>query len=144
MSKTTAKKANTKNTPAKKIDLMKYLPVVILLIGLIIMTVCFFNVNGKLAAANEQLAQAQAALITVKGDAADETASVTDLSAEITRLQTELETTAAELAEKIAAAEVNQAEIARLESVVAEQQVQLDIANTALVEAMEYLSQIAQ
>jgi len=144
MSKTTAKKAPAKNTPAKKIDLMKYLPVVILLIGLIIMTVCFFNVNGKLAAANEQLAQAQAALITVKGDAADETASVTDLSAEITRLQTELETTAAELAEKIAAAEVNQAEIARLESVVAEQQVQLDIANTALVEAMEYLSQIAQ
>ena len=141
MSKTTVP---AKKPAAKKFDLVKNLPLLILLIGLIIMTVCFFNVNGKLAAANEQLAQAQAALITVKGDAADETASVTDLSAEITRLQTELETTAAELAEKIAAAEVNQAEIARLESVVAEQQVQLDIANTALVEAMEYLSQIAQ
>ncbi len=144
MSKTAAKKAPAQKTPAKKIDLMKYLPAIILLIGLIIMTVCFFHINGKLNAANEQLAQAQAALITVQGETEGDAAAVTDLSAEITRLQADLEDTAEALAEKTALNELNEAEIARLEAVVAEQQVQLDIANTALIEAMEYLSMIGQ
>ena len=51
MSKKTAAKTTA---PAKKGGFTRYLPALVLLIGLVIMTVCFINVNNKL---NDALAQ---------------------------------------------------------------------------------------
>lgn len=158
-------KTAQKTAPAKKLNLTKYLPLALLLIGLVIMTVCFLSVNSRLYAANTQLVQTQAALntanaqLTALGATPAETPAIVvdDVNtAEILRLQSELEATATELAEKIAALEVSeasaatlqeqlsaaQATAAELETALADKQAQLDAAAATLEEVLGVLNLI--
>ena len=50
------------NAPAKKATLSPIIPVALLLIGLVIMSVCYFNVNGRLNTALEEKFAAEQAL----------------------------------------------------------------------------------
>lgn len=133
MTKTNAKKPAA---PAKKTDVKKYLPLIVLLIGLIIMTVCFINVNSKLSAAATQLAQTQAALETANaqlaalGQEPAEPTIVVDNTAvaEVARLQAELDVINTTLTEKTAELEAAQASATAI-------QAELDASAAALTEA---------
>ena len=50
------------NAPAKKATLSPIIPVALLLIGLVLMSVCYFNVNGRLNTALEEKFAAEQAL----------------------------------------------------------------------------------
>lgn len=133
MTKTNAKKPAA---PAKKTDVKKYLPLIVLLIGLIIMTVCFINVNSRLSDAATQLAQTQAALETANAqlaalsqEPAEPTIVVDNTAvAEVARLQAELDVANTALTEKTTALEAAEASVNAI-------QAELDAANAALTEA---------
>ncbi|MBQ8201260.1 MAG: hypothetical protein IJZ74_05775 [Clostridia bacterium] len=125
MSKTNVKtntKANAKT--AKSCPLLKnpqLLPMVILLIGLIIMMVCFFNVNGKLSTATSA-AQSLAA-------------QVETLTAEKTALNEKLD------AANEAVATAN-ATLAEKEAALTDAQSRLDAAEVALTNLLQSVQQM--
>ena len=126
--------SNKKAAPAaKKSGVIKYLPVIVLLLGLIIMTVCFIDVNNRANALATQMADLQTQLNEANAQLAEmglEPTVVIDNTAvaEVARLQAELEETATALAEKTAELEVRKASADTL-------QAELDAANAALTEA---------
>ena len=72
-----AKKVNIKNT------LIKLLPLVILLAGLIIMTVCFFTNGSKLSDANACIADQNAKIEALAADLAAKQAELDELTAKL-------------------------------------------------------------
>ena len=83
------------NAPAKKATLSPIIPVALLLIGLVIMSVCYFNVNGRLNTALEEKFAAEQALA-----AANEVVAEMDLA--LTTANEALAAKEAELAETTA------------------------------------------
>jgi len=103
---------NIKNT------LIKFLPLIVLLAGLIIMTVCFFVNGGKLSDANACIADQNAKIEALNADLAAKQAELDAKLAEIDELtakladNSELETKKAELDEAKAEIESLNAAIA--------------------------------
>lgn len=133
------------NAPAKKapvkLNLGAIIPAALLLIGLVIMTVCFFNVNGQLTDTRAALADAQARVAALEGtDVAEtETAPVTtDEPAENAELVAANETIAALEAEVTAL----EAELAAANEVIAEKEALLVVANDAINQATAALEAI--
>lgn len=100
----------TKKTPAIKIDTKLLLPLACLLLGLIIMTVMYFQQSSKLTAANEQLIAAAASLNA-------ETAAREAAEAQAAALTAEVEAANAALTEANAALADSTARLEECESV---------------------------
>lgn len=121
--------------PAKKVDVMKFLPAIVLLIGLIIMTVCFIDVNNQLT----QAVAANVELSTQLNAVNDQLASASSSLNAGTDENATLEETLAALTSQLEAAN---AAIAEKDAQLAAQQDKLDTATDALTQAMETLSLI--
>lgn len=89
----------TKKTPAFKIDTKLLLPLACLLLGLIIMTVMYFQQSSKLTAANEQLIALNDSLNTEAAARADAEAQAASLTAELAAVNAALAESEAALAE---------------------------------------------
>ena len=103
------------NAPAKKATLSPIIPVALLLIGLVIMSVCYFNVNGRLNTALEEKFAAEQALAAAN-----------------TALQNVPEDKSADLAAANEALAAKEAELTAANEVVAEMDLALTTANEAL------------
>ena len=103
------------NAPAKKATLSPIIPVALLLIGLVIMSVCYFNVNGRLNTALEEKFAAEQALAAAN-----------------TALQNVPEDKSADLAAAEEALAAKEAELTAANEVVAEMDLALTTANEAL------------
>lgn len=103
------------NAPAKKATLSPIIPVALLLIGLVIMSVCYFNVNGRLNTALEEKFAAEQALAAAN-----------------TALQNVPEDKSADLAAVEEALAAKEAELTAANEVVAEMDLALTTANEAL------------
>lgn len=86
-----SKKTTPAKPAAKKLDLGKLLPALILLLGLIIMTVCFVTVNGKLSSANEKI-------VALNAQVESETALRQQLETECASLNEQLTVASGDLA----------------------------------------------
>ena len=111
------------NAPAKKATLSPIIPVALLLIGLVIMSVCYFNVNGRLNTALEEKFAAEQALAAAN-----------------TALQNVPEDKSADLAAVEEALAAKEAELTAANEVVAEMDLALTTANEALATANEALA----
>lgn len=111
------------NAPAKKATLSPIIPVALLLIGLVIMSVCYFNVNGRLNTALEEKFAAEQALAAAN-----------------TALQNVPEDKSADLAAANEALAAKEAELTAANEVVAEMDLALTTANEALATANEALA----
>ena len=120
-----AKKINIKNT------LIKFLPLVILLAGLIIMTVCFFVNGGKLQDANACNAELTAKVDALTADVAAKQAEIDELTAQLAD-GSELDALKADLDAKQAELDAANAEIESLESAIEEANATLDAVMAAL------------
>ena len=103
------------NAPAKKATLSPIIPVALLLIGLVIMSVCYFNVNGRLNTALEEKFAAEQALAAAN-----------------TALQNVPEDKSADLLAAEEALAAMEAELTAANEVVAEMDLALTTANEAL------------
>jgi hypothetical protein len=103
------------NAPAKKATLSPIIPVALLLIGLVIMSVCYFNVNGRLNTALEEKFAAEQALAAAN-----------------TALQNVPEDKSADLVAAEEALAAKEAELTAANEVVAEMDLALTTANEAL------------
>ena len=103
------------NAPAKKATLSPIIPVALLLIGLVIMSVCYFNVNGRLNTALEEKFAAEQALAAAN-----------------TALQNVPEDKSADLVAVEEALAAKEAELTAANEVVAEMDLALTTANEAL------------
>ena len=103
------------NAPAKKATLSPIIPVALLLIGLVIMSVCYFNVNGRLNTALEEKFAAEQALAAAN-----------------TALQNVPEDKSADLVAAEEALAAKEAELTAANEVVAEMDLALTAANEAL------------
>lgn len=103
------------NAPAKKATLSPIIPVALLLIGLVIMSVCYFNVNGRLNTALEEKFAAEQALAAAN-----------------TALQNVPEDKSADLVAAEEALAAKDAELTAANEVVAEMDLALTTANEAL------------
>ena len=103
------------NAPAKKATLSPIIPVALLLIGLVIMSVCYFNVNGRLNTALEEKFAAEQALAAAN-----------------TALQNVPEDKSADLVAAEEALAAKEAELTAANKVVAEMDLALTTANEAL------------
>ena len=132
------------NAPAKKATLSPIIPVALLLIGLVIMSVCYFNVNGRLNtaleekfAAEQALAAANTALQNVPEDkSADLVAAEEALAAKEAELTTANEALAAKDVELTTANEA----LAAKEAELAETTAALDTALATLDQVKELLN----
>ena len=158
-----AKNAPAKNAPAKKANLGVIIPVAALIIGLVIMTVCFFNVKGKLDDANVALANAQQQLAGAQNEVQDEPEAPAttddavveepveqpadvkqpDLQAELTAANDTLAAKEAELTAANDALAAKEAELAATNATIAEKDALLVLANDAINQATAALSAIA-
>ena len=103
------------NAPVKKATLSPIIPVALLLIGLVIMSVCYFNVNGRLNTALEEKFAAEQALAAAN-----------------TALQNVPEDKSADLVAAEEALAAKDAELTAANEVVAEMDLALTTANEAL------------
>ena len=146
MSKKNAPAKTPAKAPAKKLNLLPLLPAVLLLIGLVIMTVCFVNVNSQLAEtraalidAQNQLAAQSTATMVVTGEAV----TVADTDDVLATLEAALADANAALAAKDEELSAQAAELDAAMAEIAEKDALLAVANDAIAQTMELLNQIA-
>lgn len=113
---------------AKKINkntIMKFLPLIILLAGLIIMTVCFFVNGGKLSDANATINDQNAKIEALNADVAAKQAEIDELTAKLadTSAQAELE---GQLTEKQAELDAANEKITMLETAIKDYESKVD------------------
>lgn len=130
-----------KNTaPAKKLNLGAIIPVALLLIGLVIMTVCFFNVNSQLNETRAALADAQTRVAALEGAEAPVDADVADVV--VTDDAAVIAALEAELAAANDAIVALEAELAAANTAIAEKDELLTLANDAISQATAALEAI--
>lgn len=140
MSKKNTTPAKAEN--AKKINFGVLIPVILLIVGLLIMTFCFFNVNNQLTearAALAALAQQTDGNVTPDEDPAPFVNEEVDVLAPVEEELAAVKATLADTEAKLAAKE---AELAAANEIIADQEAKLTIANEAIAQATEALSAI--
>ena len=140
MSKKNTTPAKPEN--AKKVNFGVLIPVILLIVGLLIMTFCFFNVNNQLTETRAALA---ALTQQTDGNATPDEDPVPFVNEEVDVLapvEEELAAVKATLAEKEAELAAKEAELAAANEIIADQEAKLAIANEAIAQATKALSAI--
>ena len=129
------------NAPAKKATLSPIIPVALLLIGLVIMSVCYFNVNGRLNTALEEKFAAEQAL-TAANTALQNVPE--DKSADLVAAEEALAAKEAELTAANEALTAKEAELTTANEALAAKEAELAETTAVLDTALATLDQVKE